>query len=216
MLNADVFAVVAAGGRFKVLPIWTFCPDVRCESDFTEKRLAREIAAEISGTGLEGSVLFPSDNLVFDREGKTLAIGLDPFSANLVMGKKSLRDIIGDLFTVCGNATTAAFLDDIKNMGYRMAFRGGLSFNLGDVIIPTEKEEMIAKANDEVEEVMAQYAMGLITNNERYNHVIDIWTNTNNQLTETLMKRLKSDNQGFNPIYMMYDSVAAWICASFR
>ena len=127
---------------------------------------------------------------------------------NQVMGKKSLRDIIGDLFTVCGNATTAAFLDDIKNMGYRMAFRGGLSFNLGDVIIPTEKEEMIAKANDEVEEVMAQYAMGLITNNERYNHVIDIWTNTNNQLTETLMKRLKSDNQGFNPIYMMYDSGA--------
>ena len=127
---------------------------------------------------------------------------------NQVMGKKSLRDIIGDLFTVCGNSVTAAFLDDIKNMGYRMAFRGGLSFNLGDVIIPDQKEEMIAKANEEVEEVMAQYSMGLITNNERYNHVIDIWTNTNNQLTETLMKRLKSDNQGFNPIFMMYDSGA--------
>ncbi len=127
---------------------------------------------------------------------------------NQVMGKKSLRDIIGDLFTVCGNAATANFLDDIKSMGYRMAFKGGLSFNLGDVIIPAEKEQMIEHANEEVEEVMGQYAMGLITNNERYNHVIDIWTNTNNQLTETLMKRLKADNQGFNPIYMMYDSGA--------
>ena len=127
---------------------------------------------------------------------------------NQVMGKKSLRDIIGDLFTTCGNAATANFLDDIKSMGYRMAFKGGLSFNLGDVIIPAEKEQMIAHANEEVDEVMGQYAMGLITNNERYNHVIDIWTNTNNQLTETLMKRLKADNQGFNPIYMMYDSGA--------
>ncbi len=127
---------------------------------------------------------------------------------NQVMGKKSLRDIIGDIFTECGNAVTATFLDDIKNMGYRQAFRGGLSFNLGDVIIPAEKEQLIEKANEEVEEVMAQYAMGLITNNERYNHVIDIWTNTNNQLTETLMKQLKADNQGFNPIYMMYDSGA--------
>ena len=127
---------------------------------------------------------------------------------NMVMGKKTLRDIIGDLYSVCGNAVTAAFLDDIKSMGYRQAFRGGLSFNLGDVIIPDEKKEMITKANEEVEEVMAQYAMGLITNNERYNHVIDIWTNTNNQLTETLMKRLKADNQGFNPVYMMYDSGA--------
>ncbi|MBR1834368.1 MAG: DNA-directed RNA polymerase subunit beta' [Bacteroidales bacterium] len=127
---------------------------------------------------------------------------------NQVLGKKSLRDIIGDLFTACGNAVTANFLDDIKNMGYRQAFRGGLSFNLGDVIIPAEKEELIAKANDEVEEVLGQYSMGLITNNERYNHVIDIWTNTNNRLTETLMKQLKADNQGFNPIYMMYDSGA--------
>ena len=126
----------------------------------------------------------------------------------MVLGKKSLRDIIGDLFTACGNAVTANFLDDIKNMGYRQAFRGGLSFNLGDVIIPNEKEVLIAKANEEVEEVLGQYSMGLITNNERYNHVIDIWTTTNNRLTETLMKQLKADNQGFNPIYMMYDSGA--------
>ncbi|MCR5424297.1 MAG: DNA-directed RNA polymerase subunit beta' [Bacteroidales bacterium] len=127
---------------------------------------------------------------------------------NELIGKKSLRDIIGDLYTTCGNATTVQFLDDIKNMGYRQAFRGGLSFNLGDVLIPEEKEGLVSKANEEVEEVMSQYAMGLITNNERYNHVIDIWTNTNNQLTETLMKHLKADNQGFNPIYMMFDSGA--------
>ena len=127
---------------------------------------------------------------------------------NMLVGKKQLRDIIGQLFTICGNSVTVHFLDDIKNMGYRMAFRGGLSFNLGDVLIPEEKEGMISKANDEVDEVMGQYAMGLITNNERYNHVIDIWTNTNNQLTETLMKHLKADNQGFNPIFMMYDSGA--------
>ena len=127
---------------------------------------------------------------------------------NQLIGKKSLRDIIGDLYITCGNAVTVQFLDDIKNMGYRQAFRGGLSFNLGDVLIPAEKPELVSKANDEVEEVMAQYAMGLITNNERYNHVIDIWTNTNNQLTETLMKHLKADNQGFNPIFMMYDSGA--------
>ena len=118
---------------------------------------------------------------------------------NQVLGKKSLRDIIGDLFTTCGNSVTAAFLDDIKSMGYRQAFRGGLSFNLGDVIIPSEKETMIEKANDEVEEVMAQYSMGLITNNERYNHVIDIWTNTNNQLTETLMKQLKPTTRASTP-----------------
>jgi DNA-directed RNA polymerase subunit beta' len=127
---------------------------------------------------------------------------------NQVLGKKSLRNIIGNLFTTCGNAVTAIFLDDIKHMGYRQAFRGGLSFNLGDVLIPPQKEELISKANEEVEEVLGQYAMGLITNNERYNHVIDIWTNTNNRLTETLMRQLKADNQGFNPIFMMYDSGA--------
>ncbi|MDY5969925.1 MAG: DNA-directed RNA polymerase subunit beta' [Bacteroidales bacterium] len=127
---------------------------------------------------------------------------------NELVGKKTLRDIIGDVFTKCGNAVTANFLDDIKNLGYRMAYLGGMSFNLTDVIIPTEKDEFISKANEEVQEVMGQYAMGLITNNERYNHVIDIWTNTNNLLTETLMNRLRKDNQGFNPVFMMYDSGA--------
>ncbi|MBP5759100.1 MAG: DNA-directed RNA polymerase subunit beta', partial [Bacteroidales bacterium] len=127
---------------------------------------------------------------------------------NEVLGKKSLRDIIGDVFKVCGNAVTAKFLDDIKNMGYRMAFKGGLSFNLGDVIVPEAKEELIAQANAEVDEVIANYSMGLITNNERYNQVIDIWTDTNARLTEAVMTQLKNDNQGFNSVYMMLDSGA--------
>ncbi|MBO7227054.1 MAG: DNA-directed RNA polymerase subunit beta' [Bacteroidales bacterium] len=127
---------------------------------------------------------------------------------NEVLGKKSLRDIIGNIFKICGNAATAKFLDDIKDMGYKMAFRGGLSFNLSDVIIPSIKEELISQANSEVEEVISNYSMGLITNNERYNQVIDIWTDTNARLTDTVMKRLSSDNQGFNSVYMMLDSGA--------
>ena len=127
---------------------------------------------------------------------------------NEVLGKKSLRDIIGNIFKICGNAATAKFLDDIKDMGYKMAFRGGLSFNLSDVIIPSIKEELISQAHSEVEEVISNYSMGLITNNERYNQVIDIWTDTNARLTDTVMKRLSSDNQGFNSVYMMLDSGA--------
>ncbi len=127
---------------------------------------------------------------------------------NEVLGKKSLRDIIGNVYKICGNAVTAKFLDDIKGMGYRMAFRGGLSFNLSDVIIPSIKEELIDQANAEVEEVIGNYSMGLITNNERYNQVIDIWTDINAKLTETVMRQLSSDNQGFNSVYMMLDSGA--------
>ncbi|MCB0478324.1 MAG: DNA-directed RNA polymerase subunit beta' [Crocinitomicaceae bacterium] len=122
--------------------------------------------------------------------------------------KKALRDIIGNILKVSGTARTAKFLDDIKEMGYTMAFKGGLSFNLDDIIIPKEKEEMVAAATQEVDEVMMNYNMGLITNNERYNQIIDIWTHTNSRLTHTLMERLKNDQQGFNSIYMMFDSGA--------
>ncbi len=127
---------------------------------------------------------------------------------NDVMTKKALRDIIGHVLKVCGTARTAQFLDDIKELGYDMAFRGGLSFNLDDIIIPKEKEELVGKAEVEVKDVMMNYNMGLITNNERYNQVIDIWTKTNSRLTQTLMDQLKSDKQGFNSIYMMFDSGA--------
>jgi DNA-directed RNA polymerase subunit beta' len=127
---------------------------------------------------------------------------------NDVLTKKALRDIIGHVLKVCGTAKTAKFLDDIKELGYGMAFRGGLSFNLDHIIIPKEKEILVAKAETEVKEVMANYNMGLITNNERYNQIIDIWTHTNIRLTNTLMDQLKNDDQGFNSIYMMFDSGA--------
>jgi DNA-directed RNA polymerase subunit beta' len=127
---------------------------------------------------------------------------------NDVLTKKALRDIIGKVLKVAGTSRTAQFLDDIKAVGYDMAFRGGLSFNLDDIIIPVQKEELVDKAQASVVEVMDNYNMGLITNNERYNQIIDIWTRTNSRLTHTLMEQLKSDKQGFNSIYMMFDSGA--------
>jgi DNA-directed RNA polymerase subunit beta' len=127
---------------------------------------------------------------------------------NDVLTKKALRDIIGHVLKVAGTSRAAQFLDDIKELGYEMAFRGGLSFNLDDIIIPKEKEELVLKAENDVKEVMMNYNMGLITNNERYNQIIDIWTHTNSRLTHTLMEQLKSDRQGFNSIYMMFDSGA--------
>jgi DNA-directed RNA polymerase subunit beta' len=127
---------------------------------------------------------------------------------NDVLNKKSLRDIIGGILRVTDVPTTADFLDKIKTMGYDFAFKGGLSFSLGDIIIPQEKHEMIADANVQVDGIKANYNMGLITNNERYNQVIDVWTSTNAQLTELAMKRIREDQQGFNSVYMMLDSGA--------
>ena len=127
---------------------------------------------------------------------------------NELLTKKSLRDIIGNVLKETGVAVTARFLDDIKDLGFRMAFRGGLSFNLNDVIIPVEKEVLVGKANVEVEEVMSNYNMGFITNNERYNQIIDIWSRTNSKITDTLMNQMKNDKQGFNSVYMMLDSGA--------
>ena len=127
---------------------------------------------------------------------------------NEVLGKKSLRDIIGRVIKACGVARTAQFLDDIKNLGYYMAFKGGLSFNLADVLIPAEKDALVQKGYEEVEQIMANYNMGFITNNERYNQVIDIWTHVNSELSNILMKTISSDDQGFNSVYMMLDSGA--------
>ncbi|WP_291961553.1 DNA-directed RNA polymerase subunit beta' [Maribacter sp.] len=127
---------------------------------------------------------------------------------NQVLNKKALRNIIGDILAVTSVPVTAAFLDKIKTMGYEFAFKGGLSFSLGDIIIPAEKMDMIGEANVQVDGIMANYNMGLITNNERYNQVIDVWTSTNAQLTELAMKRIREDQQGFNSVYMMLDSGA--------
>ncbi|MBQ3636434.1 MAG: DNA-directed RNA polymerase subunit beta' [Bacteroidales bacterium] len=127
---------------------------------------------------------------------------------NCLITKKSLRDIISRVQKKCGIPRTADFLDDIKNMGYHMAFVAGLSFNLSDVIIPAEKETLVKKGYEDVEDVMNNYNMGFITNNERYNQIIDIWTHVNTDLTNILMKQLSSNQQGFNSVFMMLDSGA--------
>ena len=127
---------------------------------------------------------------------------------NEILSKKSLRDIIGNVIKVCGVTRAAQFLDDIKDLGYKMAFKGGLSFNLADVIIPPEKEALVNEGYAEVEQIMANYNMGFITYNERYNQIIDTWTHVNSKLSNILMKQLSSDNQGFNSVYMMLDSGA--------
>ncbi|SEN89399.1 DNA-directed RNA polymerase subunit beta' [bacterium A37T11] len=127
---------------------------------------------------------------------------------NELLTKKSLRDVIGEVVKNTGMARAAQFLDDIKELGFQMAFRGGLSFNLKDLNIPDAKAGLIELATKEVEEVMANYNMGFITNNERYNQIIDIWTRINNRLTANVMDILSNDNQGFNSVYMMLDSGA--------
>jgi DNA-directed RNA polymerase subunit beta' len=127
---------------------------------------------------------------------------------NALLTKKSLREIIGDIIKWTNVPTTAKFLDDIKTLGYRMAFRGGLSFNINDLIIPAVKQELIDNATAEVGDVWENYNMGLITNNERYNQTVDIWSRVDTRITETLIKELANDKQGFNSVYMMLDSGA--------
>jgi len=125
-----------------------------------------------------------------------------------VLNKKALRDVIGVILKKTSVPETSAFLDNIKDLGYKFSFEGGLSFSLGDIIIPEEKNSLIEDANQQVESIVDNYNMGLITNNERYNQVIDIWTATNTNLTELAMKRIREDKQGFNSVYMMLDSGA--------
>ncbi len=127
---------------------------------------------------------------------------------NALLTKKNLREIIGDIIKITNVPTTAKFLDDIKEMGFRMAFRGGLSFNIEDLVIPEIKHEMVEQASGEVQEVWDNYNMGLITNNERYNQIIDIWSRVDTKVTETLVRWMATDKQGFNSVYMMLDSGA--------
>jgi len=149
--------------------------------------------------------------LIETTVGRVLFNEVVPESAgyiNQVLTKKSLRDIIGRILKMTSVPETADFLDKIKEMGFTFAFKGGLSFSLGDIIIPDEKHKMIDSANQEVDSIMSNYNMGLITNNERYNQVIDVWTSSNASLTELAMKRISEDQQGFNSVYMMLDSGA--------
>jgi DNA-directed RNA polymerase subunit beta' len=125
-----------------------------------------------------------------------------------LLTKKKLQTIIADVYKYAGQAKTAKFLDDIKELGFQMAYRGGLSMGLGDVKVPEQKQKLVEDAQKEVDAVWNNYMIGLITDNERYNQVIDIWTRTNTMLTNTLMKQLEEDQQGFNSIYMMMHSGA--------
>src|ERR1700741_1931147 len=127
---------------------------------------------------------------------------------NSLLTKKNLREIIGDIIKITNVPKTAKFLDDIKTLGFRTAFQGGLSFNINDLIIPDVKEELLDNAKVEVDEVWDSYNMGLITNNERYNQIVDIWSRVDTRITETLIRELANDKQGFNSVYMMLDSGA--------
>ena len=127
---------------------------------------------------------------------------------NQLLTKKSLREIIGDIIKITNVPITARFLDDIKTLGFKMAFKGGLSFSINDLIVPDLKQELLDSAKNEVEEAWENYNMGLITNNERYNQVIDIWGRVDTRITDTLIREMAADKQGFNSVYMMLDSGA--------
>ena len=143
--------------------------------------------------------------------GRVIVNGIVPKEVgyvNKVISKKSLRDIIADVILNVGFAEACEFLDGIKNLGYRMAYLAGLSFNLDDIIIPKEKAELIEKGNQEVQQITDNYNMGFITDNERYNQVIDTWTHVNNDIGNILMKEMTEADQGFNAVFMMLDSGA--------
>ena len=157
--------------------------------------------------------------LVETTPGRIIVNQLAPIEVpyiNDVLGKKSLRKIISNVIKYTGVARTAQFLDDIKDLGYTMAFKGGLSFNLGDVIIPEEKKELIENGYNTVESIKANFAMGFITNNERYNKVIDLWSSIDNKITGIVEQQISSDQQGFNPVYKMLDSGARGSTAQIK
>ncbi len=176
---------------------------------YNEKRIDLHAIINVKVDIKEGKEIV--NKLIETTVGRVLLNEVVPHGygyVNQLLTKKSLRDIIGAMVKKQGTAAAAKFLDDIKNIGFKMAYKGGLSFNLGNVKIPVVKEELIRQANEEVAEVLSNYNMGFITNNERYNQIIDIWTHTNSRLTNTVMQHLSQDDQGFNPVYMMLDSGA--------
>ena len=151
------------------------------------------------------------DKMVETSVGRVIVNGIIPEEVgyvNKIISKKILRDIIADVIKAVGFARACEFLDGIKNLGYRMAYLAGLSFNLDDIIIPKEKADLVAKGNEEVRQITDNYNMGFITDNERYNQVIDAWTHVNNELGDVLMKEMTEADQGFNAVYMMLDSGA--------
>ena len=153
----------------------------------------------------------PERHMVETSVGRVIVNGIIPKEVgfvNKIISKKSLRDIIADVIKNVGFAEACEFLDGIKNLGYRMAYLAGLSFNLDDIIIPKEKADLIQKGNDEVRQITDNYNMGFITDNERYNQVIDTWTHVNNDIGNILLKQMTEADQGFNAVFMMLDSGA--------
>lgn len=176
---------------------------------FNEKRVELNASIRVRTKDIENGKQVT--RLISTTVGRVLFNEVVPPEAgyiNEVLTKKSLRDIIGDILKATDIPTIGKFLDAIKDMGFKFAFQGGLSFSLGDIIIPKEKHSMIADAKEQVASVRMNYNMGMLTNKERYNQVIDIWGSTNNRLTELSMKRLREDQQGFNSVFMMLDSGA--------
>ncbi len=153
----------------------------------------------------------PKSGIVTTSVGRLMFNDLVPLEVgyiNEVLGKKSLKKIIKEVLKVCGVARTAQFLDDIKNLGYRMAFLGGLSFNLQDVLVPEDKPKLIEAATKEADSIIEQNHMGEIDNQTRYNKVVALWTETTDLISSKVMEDFKADNDGFNSIYMMLDSGA--------
>ncbi len=176
---------------------------------FNEKRLDLHAWIKVKAKVRENEEI--KDQLIETTVGRVIFNQVVPDEVgyvNQLLTKKILRDVIGDIIKVTDVPTTAKFLDDIKNLGFSMAFKGGLSFNLTDLLIPNTKPEMLKQAQNEVDEVISNYNMGFITNNERYNQVIDIWTRANNRIAESLYKMLEDDKQGFNSVFMMLHSGA--------
>ena len=177
---------------------------------FNERRVdihapVKVMVDDVDETGL------PIRHMVETSVGRVIVNDIIPREVgfvNLVISKKTLRDIISRVIKQVGMARACDFLDGIKNLGYRMAYEGGLSFNLDDIIIPAEKASIVQKGNEEIEQITMNYNMGFITDNERYNQVIDTWTHVNHDLKTTLMKQMTEADQGFNAVFMMLDSGA--------
>jgi DNA-directed RNA polymerase subunit beta' len=176
---------------------------------YNEKRIDLHAHIKVKTNVREGGELV--HKLIDSTVGRVLFNQFVPREVgfvNALLTKKNLREIIGDIIKITNVPKTAKFLDDIKQLGFRTAFQGGLSFSINDLIIPDIKQELLDNAKGEVEEVWENYNMGLITNNERYNQIVDIWSRVDTRITETLIRELASDKQGFNSVFMMLDSGA--------
>ncbi len=177
---------------------------------FNERRVDVHAPVKVMVDDIDENGL-PLKHLVETSVGRVIVNEIIPVEVgfvNTVISKKSLRDIIAKVIKNVGMARACEFLDGIKNLGYRQAYEGGLSFNLDDIIIPQEKVAIVQRGNEEIDQITMNYNMGFITDNERYNQVIDTWTHVNTDLKKTLMKQMTEADQGFNAVFMMLDSGA--------